>query len=218
MKREERNTIEEERFEMASNILTNNGPIFLFVKLGELPMLRDMHARTIFHELERLSCINPDGFYMFYEPEFGKETYQKNSSWTELLPIENVNDFKVGFDRMGVRYASFEALFDAEDKFQRKYYCSYYDDERKQAFFIRNNPLVEADLKTIVGNESLGACLNQYQRDLTAEYESVLDKDEEEIRAGEFGLEKILDIKFGVADLNENGLNLRGKGTIEERK
>lgn len=125
-------------------------------KMMLLPLVnRNMGAAFIMQELEYRFYKNPEGFYVFYEPQPKQPHYYLGFSWSEKFHI-SVTRFKTAFDKIGVRYSSYREFAESEDKFRNKYYLSFYDRSRKQVYYLRNNELVTADIKKVFGETTIG--------------------------------------------------------------
>ena len=133
------------------------GSVTVF-ELQDLPLIkRKLDATVIMSELEYMFAKRPAGFYMFYEPHPEQPEYKKGNSWCEKFYI-NTNDFKLSFDQIGIRYNSYQEFAQAADKFgesKKKYYCSYYDKSPEQAYYLRNNALVNEAIKSVLGEETV---------------------------------------------------------------
>jgi hypothetical protein len=140
-----------------STIEHSVGTVFI-PALQDLPLVnRKLEAAAIMSELEYMFTKRPAGFYMFYEPHPEQPEYKKGNSWCEKFYI-NINDFKLSFDQIGIRYNSYQEFAQAADKFgesNKKYYCSYYDKSREQAYYLRNNALVNEAIKSVLGEETV---------------------------------------------------------------
>ena len=99
-------------------------------------------AALIFGCLEYWSSKKPEGFYKFIEP-CAHRLYKGGDSWTEELSCDP-KSFAKSFLKIGVKYTSRTEFEKAPDKFQGKFYASYYDRYSNRTFFIRNHEVVEA--------------------------------------------------------------------------
>ncbi len=136
------------------SIIEDSGGSVFVPALQDLPLVkRKLEAAMIMSELEYMFAKRPNGFYMFYEPHPEQPEYRKGNTWCKKFPI-NINDFKLSFDQIGIRYSSYQEFAQAADKFgkfNKKYYCSYYDESLKQAYYVRNNALVNEAIKSVFG-------------------------------------------------------------------
>lgn len=132
----------------------HGGTPFLGV-LNKLPLLKHNANGCLFMtELEYLFSRQPNGFLAFYKPQPRNPDYKKGNSWMERLVMSS-GDIKLEFDKFGVRYDSYSEFEREKDKFKGKYYCSIYDPNRKQAFYLRNNILVNKLLMPIFGDAKM---------------------------------------------------------------
>jgi hypothetical protein len=110
--------------------------------LERLPLVKNFETAYLINWLEPEFLFNPDGFFMFNEPHFEKPDYVAGESLAEKQKV-SARKLEWNFDQIGIRYKSYQEFSEAEDKFKGKYYCSYYDKSREQAYYIRNNELVD---------------------------------------------------------------------------
>lgn len=114
-----------------------------FPALTQIPLLEDnLTGCLLVTELEYLFEKHPNGFLAFYDRQPENPDYMKGQSWEEKLSI-SPGDFRLEFDKFGIRYDSYKKFKSETDKFKGKYYCSFYDASRKQSFFLRNNPVMD---------------------------------------------------------------------------
>ena len=128
-----------------------------FGVLNQLPLLRNNNedSLVILTLLECLFDEFPKGFLVFYEPQPECSDYKEGQSWIEVCSCKSVGDIKLAFDKIGVRYSSYKEFFREEDKFKNKYYCSFYDSNRKQAYYFRNNNILNKLLKPFLGEKTM---------------------------------------------------------------
>ncbi|MEJ7861792.1 MAG: hypothetical protein WKF90_09165 [Pyrinomonadaceae bacterium] len=122
-------------------------------ELRQLPLVKSVTACILMQQLDY--WINIQGtkkFYKFLEPCTNQFAYKQGDSWTEELGM-SADEFKTAFGQIGVSYKS-KAQYDAApDKFQEKYYCSYFNRVNRETVYFRNNELVERDLDNLfLGN------------------------------------------------------------------
>src|SRR5688572_25188932 len=84
----------------------------------------------------------PNGFYKFMEP-CGNRYYRQYDSWQEELAM-TADEFRTAFDKIGTRYTSKTAFDAAPDKFQGKYFCSYFDKKEGVTHYFRNHEKMDA--------------------------------------------------------------------------
>jgi hypothetical protein len=132
--------------------------------LHDLSLVKsDAGAGLVMSVLEYMFSKQPNGFYKFYEPHPDHPEYKKGNSWREEFHT-NINDFKLNFDQIGIRYNSYQEFVEATNKFgdsNKKYYCSYYDPNLKQAYYIRNHSLVNEAIKSVLGEVTVGMMWNE---------------------------------------------------------
>ncbi len=107
------------------------------------------NAALIIDRLEYWLAKKPDGFYKFFEP-CQHPLYREGDSWLEELGLSR-RSFLHAFLSIGVRYNSFTAFHEVQDKFQGKLYASYYARQTHQSFFVRNHQVVDEFLSTVHG-------------------------------------------------------------------
>lgn len=117
------------------------------------PLTGDVAGCILMQQLDYWFERYPNGFWKFLEPCAGHAHYRKGTSWCEELGF-SVAEFRVAFDRIGLRHKS-KAKFDAiNDKFDGKFYCSYLDRQQNLTFYFRNHELVDAALDSLIFNRS----------------------------------------------------------------
>jgi hypothetical protein len=135
-----------------------------------------------------------DGFYKFAEPSPGHPQYKTGESWCEELGL-SIIEFRTAFDKIGIRYKSKSQFEQTEDKFQGKYYCSYFDRRENLTYYRRNHSLLDDALDMLIaanntstpsggnqkdGNPSARSSVTQrIQRDFTVNRESSFPVNEE---------------------------------------
>ena len=97
-----------------------------------------------------------DHFYKFLEPADGSAGYTPGDSWTEELRF-TPKQFRTAFGKIGIRYGSVKEYRESTDKFQGKYYCSYYDRLNHKTWYFRNHGKVKALLDQLVGGMKVSA-------------------------------------------------------------
>jgi hypothetical protein len=146
----------------------------------------------IIEHLEKEFYKNPDGFHMFYEPHPEQPDYRQEGSWIEVLVFTTtVNDFKLNFDQIGVRYSSYKEYAEAADKFGNKYYCSYYDKDTKRIYYIRNNEVVERHIKSVLNGLTIVTLENSRQKAIVKSWEQVKLNAEKTQGTGQSSSEKL---------------------------
>ena len=84
-----------------------------------------------------------DGFYKFLMPCPNNPAYNEGASWQEELGV-SPDEFRSAFDHIGTRYSSKSEYNASADKFQGKYYCSYFDKQQGKTHYFRNHALADA--------------------------------------------------------------------------
>ncbi len=122
-------------------------------ELRQLPLVKSVTACILMQQLDYWINIQAGKkFFKFLEPCANQFAYKPGDSWTEELGM-SADEFKTAFGQIGVSYKS-KAQYDAApDKFQGKYYCSYFNRVNRETVYFRNNELVERDLDNLfLGN------------------------------------------------------------------
>lgn len=91
------------------------------------------------------------GFYKFLEP-CDNPCYKNGDSWVEELGMTK-SEFRTAFSKIGIVYKSKNEFDESEDKFQNKFYCSYYNRLERKTYYFRNNNLVRKFLINISSKE-----------------------------------------------------------------
>jgi uncharacterized protein YodC (DUF2158 family) len=122
-------------------------------ELRQLPLVKSVTACILMQQLDYWINIQAGKkFYKFLEPCDNQRAYKPGDSWTEELGM-SADEFKTAFGQIGVSYKS-KAQYDAApDKFQGKYYCSYFNRVNRETLYFRNDELVDRDLNNLfLGN------------------------------------------------------------------
>ncbi len=122
-------------------------------ELRKLPLVKSVTASILMQQLDYWFNIQgKESFYKFLEPCDNQRAYKPGDSWTEELGM-SADEFKTAFGQIGVSYKS-KAQYDAApDKFQGKYYCSYFNRVNRETLYFRNDELVDRDLNNLfLGN------------------------------------------------------------------
>jgi hypothetical protein len=170
--------------EKAIRNILNEPTIPMLIALNESIGVSSVEARFVMGELEYRFSKHPEGFYMAYERQSELSGSQAGESWYERLAF-TPTETKFGFDTIGVRYDSHREFMSAEDKFKGKYYCSFYDPKRKQAFYLRNHPLADAAIKKALGGKTVAEMYDAYEQTAREHRERVLEKVERKKQDGE---------------------------------
>lgn len=86
-------------------------------------------------------------FYKFLEPCEAPQ-YVTGDSWTEELSFGKT-EFRTAFSNIGKVYKSKKAYLESKDKFEGKYYLSYYDRIKRLTYYERNETLVNTLLRNL---------------------------------------------------------------------
>lgn len=114
-----------------------------------MPIAGSVTACILMQQLDFWFDRHPDGFYKFMDASPDHPAYREGDSWSEELAI-SVDEFRTAFDRLGIRYTSKSKYDAAPDKFNGRYYCSYYDRRRQLTFYFRNDELVNTVLDALI--------------------------------------------------------------------
>jgi hypothetical protein len=103
-------------------------------------------ATILMMQLEYRFAKYPEGFYKFLEPpQNGHQDYKIGDSWVEELAFSK-EEFRTGFDKIGVRYNSktqYDEAKSSGSEFGSSYYCSYVDRRSGLTFYFRNHSKVD---------------------------------------------------------------------------
>jgi hypothetical protein len=156
--------------------------------LMDLPLGRNkLQVSTILTVLEHYFAHNPNGFYMWYKRFPKHSRYNDGFCWYGLLRF-NPNEIKLFFDQIGVRYSSYKEFEAADMKFgkdNKKYYCCYYDTDRRQAYYIRNHSVVEEAIKSVLGDVTVEMIYEGLRGERTKRIEAVYEEVEQRKQSGE---------------------------------
>lgn len=128
-------------------LLAKDNTIPYIKDLRRLPMVKSVVACILMQQLDYWFHIqgNETDFYKFLEPSPNQSAYRVGDSWTEELGI-GVDQYRTAFDQIGTRYKDKKSYNAATDKFQGKYYCSYFNKVTRQTHYFRNNELLDSHL------------------------------------------------------------------------
>jgi hypothetical protein len=116
------------------------------------PLAHSVDGCLLMQQLDHSFDRYPDGFCKFLEPS-KHPLHQSIGNWCRDLAI-SAEEFCTAFDKIGVRYKSKSQFDQAEDKFQGKYYCSYYDRKTHLTYYLRNHPLLDEALDALIAANS----------------------------------------------------------------
>ena len=91
-------------------------------------------------------------FFKFLEP-CEDPAYRPGDAWTEELGVSKA-EFRHAFSKIGVAYKSKKAYRESKDKFQGKFYASYFDRIQRKTYYIRNTKKVEEAFRLVEAKES----------------------------------------------------------------
>jgi hypothetical protein len=110
-------------------------------ELKLLPLVKSCSDAILMQQLDYWFSRYPNGFFKFLEP-CDHENYKEGDSWSEELFFSG-DEFRTAFGHLAIAYKSKKQFDLAPDKFQEKYYCSYFDRISKKTFYFRNHELVD---------------------------------------------------------------------------
>lgn len=119
-------------------------------------------------------------FYKFLEP-CRHAAYREGDSWQEELAM-SPTEFRMAFKRIGVAYKSKKAFLESKDRFQGKYYASYYDRIRKMTFYYRNDAVVEAVFKAINSVKEVESKKQNQSQTQSSQKQDLSEKQDRSIR------------------------------------
>lgn len=105
----------------------------------------DVLASLLMTQLEYWFSKKPKKFFKFAAP-CEHRLYHEGDSWEEELGFSR-GIFRTAFSRIGVTYKSRKAYLQSKDKFQGKFYLSYYDRMSRLTYYKRNDELIERRMK-----------------------------------------------------------------------
>ena len=127
----------------------------LSITRGSIPYIKELKpyagsitACILMQQLDYWLEKKPEGFYKFKEP-CKHELYSDGDSWCEELGF-SAEEFDNAFLKIGIKYKSRTAFFQAEDKFKGKFYASYTDKISHLTYYFRNDALVDTILCEII--------------------------------------------------------------------
>jgi len=127
----------------------------LYLTRNTIPYVKELHPIAgsvvgciLMQQLDYWFERFPDGFYKFLEP-VDHEAYKPGESWTEELGITK-DEFRTAFDRIGIRYVSKRQFEGAGDKFNGKFYCSYFNKQTYCTQYFRNHELLDSALDAMI--------------------------------------------------------------------
>lgn len=137
----------------------------LFITRNTIPYVKELQPLAgsvagciLMQQLDYWFERFPDGFWKFLEPS-NHSKYRPGDSWIEELGL-SVDEFRTAFDRLGIRYKSKGIFDEAQDKFQRKFYCSYQDRRENLTHYYRNHDLVDKALDELITNKEQAVTVN----------------------------------------------------------
>lgn len=127
----------------------------LFLTRNTIPYIKELQPLAgsvsgciVMQQLDYWFERFPDGYWKFLEPS-SHSKYRLGDSWIEELGM-SAEEFRTAFDRLGIRHKSKGIFDEAQDKFQRKFYCSYLDRRENLTYYFRNHSLVDGALDALI--------------------------------------------------------------------
>ncbi len=117
--------------------------------LKTLPFGQDSTTAMLMTELEYLFDLQPSGFYLSYEFDRNNAHHTRKDSWQGIMGVKPI-DIKKAFNKIGVRYDSYQKYLAEKDPFKGEYYCSIYNKDRNQSYYLRNSPVVEEAMSSVL--------------------------------------------------------------------
>ena len=133
---------------MKNRILHLTRTIIPYVK-ELMPLAHSVTGCLLMQQLDYWFERQPDGFFKFLEPADEHSAYRPGDSWCEELGISRAQ-FRTAFEAIGTIYKSKSEFDKADDKFQGRFYCSFYDRRRQLTFYYRNHELVDKALDALI--------------------------------------------------------------------
>lgn len=173
------------------NIL-NRPCIPVIQELRKIPSVSDLTTGLVMQEVEYHFYRQPAGYFMFYAPHYGHPDYRLYESWSERLGISS-SDFKVEFDKIGVRYGSRREFDSAQgDKFDGKFYCSIYDRNRRQALYLRNHELTDRVINQALDGMTVANYYEELEKEKQQHNARILEEVERRKQNGESNFSDLL--------------------------
>lgn len=127
----------------------------LYITRNTIPYVKELMSLTgsvagciLMQQLDFWFERFPTGYYKFQDIT-SHAMYKPGDSWCEELGI-SVDEFRTAFDKIGVRHKSKSQFDQAEDKFQGKFYCSYFDRRSQLTYYFRNHELLDRALDDLI--------------------------------------------------------------------
>lgn len=133
---------------MKNRILHLTRTIIPYVK-ELMPLTQSVTGCLLMQQLDYWFERQPDGFFKFLEPAPDHPNYRHGDSWCEELGISRAQ-FRTAFEAIGTIYRSKSEFDKSTDKFQGRFYCSFYDRRRQLTFYYRNHELVDQALDALI--------------------------------------------------------------------
>ena len=129
----------------------------LRITKNNIPYAKELRSLTksiasaiLMQQLDFWFFTHPDKFYKFMtKPDAPTHDYKDGDSWEEEIGI-NVDEFRSAFDNIGIRYKTKTEYLAAKDKFDGRYYCSYFDRTSRKTWYFRNHDLLDAALDNLM--------------------------------------------------------------------
>lgn len=133
---------------MKNRILHLTRTIIPYVK-ELMPLAQSVTGCLLMQQLDYWFERQPDGFFKFMEPAPDHPNYRAGDSWCEELGVSRAQ-FRTAFEAIGTIYRSKSEFDKAADKFQGRFYCSFYDRRRQLTFYYRNHDMVDKALDALI--------------------------------------------------------------------
>lgn len=115
------------------------------------PLAKTIVGCILMQQLDYWFGKMPKGYYKFLSPCPNNNNYKEGDSWEEEINI-SPDEFRTAFDKFAIRYKSKAEFLMQEDKFQGKFYCSYFDKIKGLTFYFRNDRIVDDAITSICNN------------------------------------------------------------------
>lgn len=131
----------------------------LQITRSTIPYVKELREHTgsvtstiLMQQLDFWFAKYPNGFYKFLS-NCDHPACDEQRTWVVELGFSE-DEFRTAFDNIGKRWTSKTKFEEAEDKFQEKFYCSYFNRREGKTYYFRNHKLVDSildELTTVNG-------------------------------------------------------------------
>jgi hypothetical protein len=129
----------------------------LVITRGGIPYIKEVRqiaksvtATILMQQLDYWFDKYPNGFYKFKSP-CNHINYKQGDSWEEELFFSE-EEFTTAFSKIGHSHKSKTEFDSSLDKFNNKFYCSYFDRKTCLTYYYRNHDLLDDELEKISTN------------------------------------------------------------------